>query len=426
MPIEFACSGCGKAFVVREDFAGKRGRCPQCGTMSVVPATLARAGEVQQPAPSVATSGQEPPPVPAPLLATSGNCPTCGQPLRRVLRYGHPIDEAICIACRPPRGVCPVCEARLRSELAEQCPACKASWHAETVRDVIERGPVAGQIVFRCASTIIWPKQCFECGHTAVLWSIEVFTGDLQTKDASGAEIVAGGVMGGLLGAMTVAAAGHRRVVESERTYSIPMCPKCRKKLPAEKIALLAGPGDEDGFDPSSISTVVGTSLLTRELREGCVVLTFRNAGYAAALLKVNPGRAFQTVNACLGITTDHSQGGDHGVETSKPLSEEQISEADKDTPDESEERTYLYCALTKKGKEVSGEMRARSEKEAIAKLLGFGAVSPAVHVKESNQSSSVEPLVFNCPHCQTEIEGNSTMIGQVICCPTCDGQISL
>ena len=34
---KFRCKGCGKALSIREDLQGKKGRCPNCGTMNTVP-----------------------------------------------------------------------------------------------------------------------------------------------------------------------------------------------------------------------------------------------------------------------------------------------------------------------------------------------------------------------------------------------------
>lgn len=41
MPIPIKCPGCGKALRVKDEFAGKRGNCPSCGAVLVVPAQTA-------------------------------------------------------------------------------------------------------------------------------------------------------------------------------------------------------------------------------------------------------------------------------------------------------------------------------------------------------------------------------------------------
>ena len=35
--IEFACKHCGKRLVIPDESAGKKGKCPQCGTLVQVP-----------------------------------------------------------------------------------------------------------------------------------------------------------------------------------------------------------------------------------------------------------------------------------------------------------------------------------------------------------------------------------------------------
>ena len=35
--IKFKCKGCGKALSVRKEFQGKKGKCPNCGAMNIVP-----------------------------------------------------------------------------------------------------------------------------------------------------------------------------------------------------------------------------------------------------------------------------------------------------------------------------------------------------------------------------------------------------
>ena len=38
MSIAVGCHGCGATFKVRDDYAGKRGRCPKCNTILDIPA----------------------------------------------------------------------------------------------------------------------------------------------------------------------------------------------------------------------------------------------------------------------------------------------------------------------------------------------------------------------------------------------------
>jgi phage FluMu protein Com len=52
MPIEFRCSHCGKLLRTGDDTAGRQAQCPECGTISTVPAP---AGPTAAPTPSMTT-----------------------------------------------------------------------------------------------------------------------------------------------------------------------------------------------------------------------------------------------------------------------------------------------------------------------------------------------------------------------------------
>src|SRR5207237_3379713 len=38
MPIAITCAGCGKTLKVKDEWAGKKGKCPTCGTTFAIPA----------------------------------------------------------------------------------------------------------------------------------------------------------------------------------------------------------------------------------------------------------------------------------------------------------------------------------------------------------------------------------------------------
>lgn len=105
--IAFSCSGCRKRFEVKDEFGGRKTKCPQCGTALVVPnSTLAV------------------PPEPAPRLeTTSSPCSNCRTPLQAGARF--------CSSCGAPtsrkEGVplfpCPACGRNVSSQ-AESCPGC--------------------------------------------------------------------------------------------------------------------------------------------------------------------------------------------------------------------------------------------------------------------------------------------------------------
>lgn len=112
--IHFACPSCGKDFQVKDEFAGRRTKCPKCGQAIEVPATKTVA--IKQPGPPAV----DPPPRPvgpsAPravvipevlqrrpmdeyqecpfcgelVLAKAKKCKHCGETLDVVLRSGEP------------------------------------------------------------------------------------------------------------------------------------------------------------------------------------------------------------------------------------------------------------------------------------------------------------------------------------------------
>ncbi|MBI2191488.1 MAG: response regulator [Planctomycetes bacterium] len=64
MPITFQCAHCKKTMTVKDELRGTKGRCPQCGTILMVPAPPAAAPDGQAAGPSRAASsaaGQTPP-----------------------------------------------------------------------------------------------------------------------------------------------------------------------------------------------------------------------------------------------------------------------------------------------------------------------------------------------------------------------------
>lgn len=62
MPIEFNCSGCQKKLRVADTAAGKQAKCPQCGTVALVPAASPSANQAQPTPPGEQPFGAVPPP----------------------------------------------------------------------------------------------------------------------------------------------------------------------------------------------------------------------------------------------------------------------------------------------------------------------------------------------------------------------------
>ena len=75
------CPGCGKVYRWREEFAGRKVRCKQCGGVLVMPA--------EPPGAAGAEATQQP--VAAALASPSDRCPSCGSPINP--------GAVICVAC---------------------------------------------------------------------------------------------------------------------------------------------------------------------------------------------------------------------------------------------------------------------------------------------------------------------------------------
>jgi hypothetical protein len=114
MSAELVCGGCGKRLKVRPEWAGKKVKCPACGTMTVVRAgareAALRAADPARPGPprpseevptvgpidllplEPAAEAREPPaPAPAPAKGGDDSCPECGAAMAR--------DAVICLDC---------------------------------------------------------------------------------------------------------------------------------------------------------------------------------------------------------------------------------------------------------------------------------------------------------------------------------------
>ena len=98
MAIELTCPACGQTLKLKEEAAGKRGRCPKCQAVITVPAgSAAQSTEDHGPRPEPAppTPSSVTPPVPAsparPAPLHQGTCPSCGGGLAPV--------AVICVNC---------------------------------------------------------------------------------------------------------------------------------------------------------------------------------------------------------------------------------------------------------------------------------------------------------------------------------------
>ncbi len=76
MAIDVTCEGCGKTLSVDDSMAGKRGKCPKCGTVLVVPDDGPVRAEVA---------------APEPKAPADSVCPNCSRKLGR--------GDVFCIGC---------------------------------------------------------------------------------------------------------------------------------------------------------------------------------------------------------------------------------------------------------------------------------------------------------------------------------------
>lgn len=79
MPIKFKCSGCSAVLQVKDELAGKKGRCPKCQSVIVVPTPSAEGAGAPAPQPSA----------PAPAPRQPANLATAEPPKQSKLMYQH-------------------------------------------------------------------------------------------------------------------------------------------------------------------------------------------------------------------------------------------------------------------------------------------------------------------------------------------------
>lgn len=108
MAIEFVCPTCGKTLKLRDEAAGKRGRCPQCQAVITVPDQSLAEDDLIEIVPADAPPAKKPPALPpkpvkppvstamtpaAPeaVSAATKPCPGCGKAL--------PEKAVICVSC---------------------------------------------------------------------------------------------------------------------------------------------------------------------------------------------------------------------------------------------------------------------------------------------------------------------------------------
>ncbi len=97
MPIEIQCAGCGQRIRVGDEHAGKKARCPACGTISQVPSGI----EPTAPAPGVPSPAQV---EPAKTMPAAGGTPFAGTHGGAANPYASPGVSSVGWRLKPHRG----------------------------------------------------------------------------------------------------------------------------------------------------------------------------------------------------------------------------------------------------------------------------------------------------------------------------------
>ena len=83
MAIKVTCQSCGKNLQVADSMAGKKGKCPQCKSVLIVPAQEEQAAPVPKKPPAAPKPAAAPKPPAAPKAepesADVSECPNCGK-----------------------------------------------------------------------------------------------------------------------------------------------------------------------------------------------------------------------------------------------------------------------------------------------------------------------------------------------------------
>jgi hypothetical protein len=100
MSIRFHCpnTACNKAFVVKDELAGKRTRCPACNQFLVVPAPVAAPADVEDLAAAALAEKPPEPEVAKDLGTIDFNCPMCDEPIKISAELEG--KQAPCPSCR--------------------------------------------------------------------------------------------------------------------------------------------------------------------------------------------------------------------------------------------------------------------------------------------------------------------------------------
>jgi len=261
--VRFRCA-CGKKLSAPRSAVGQNGACPACGAKVVVPPPAAAA-----PAAAVEPLVAEVVPPAAPLVAEVVAPPPAAAAAPVVARVVGPAG-----AGQPPI-------------MAEVAPD-QGGGGGPLVAEVVEAPEATGprRAAFVPTLEIQWPPQCVSCFGEAAPTSLKLAVAPKKGEGASTAGAIVGGVAGGIVGAMVGGVVGSLLAGGLRLTplYSVPICTSCLGRLSnAEQKAFAE-------IAPGKATPLAGgrVPVITREVRKGCVELTFRNPRYAAAFRKLN------------------------------------------------------------------------------------------------------------------------------------------
>jgi len=129
--ISFNCPGCNKTFSLKDELAGRKAKCPQCGTVLVVPNSAHAVA--RQP-------GRQPEAPPA-------CCSICGDSLQIGARFCSGCGAPTSRQAGVPLFACPACGRNVSSQ-AESCPGCGQptfEYCSAEVREGWNDGPIKGR-----------------------------------------------------------------------------------------------------------------------------------------------------------------------------------------------------------------------------------------------------------------------------------------
>ena len=123
MAIEFVCPSCGRALKLRDEAAGKRGRCPHCKAVITVPENAVSEDDLIEIVPTQPSGPPKPPPLPPKSPEPEPEAPpsiepSADEPVEPVKVPDVPPEPA-----KPEGKVCPGCGSPL-AEGAVICVKC--------------------------------------------------------------------------------------------------------------------------------------------------------------------------------------------------------------------------------------------------------------------------------------------------------------